>query len=61
MKFPEIKIILWGGELWSDGGYIGTAGDNTTADIIENYILKQGSKEEKHDFKQFKLWNFSSN
>ena len=58
MRFPEVKTILWGGELWSDGGYIGTAGDNTTADIIRDYILKQVSKEEKQDYKQFKIWNF---
>ena len=23
-QYPEIKKQLWGGELWSDGGYIGT-------------------------------------
>ena len=26
-QFPEIKKQLWGGEFWSDGGYVGTVGD----------------------------------
>ena len=55
-KFPEIKKDLWGGEFWNDGGYIGTVGEGTTADIVRNYILRQGSKEEKQDYKQLKLF-----
>ena len=55
-RFPEIKKDLWGGEFWSDGGYIGTVGDETTANVIKNYILRQGSKEEKSGYKQFKLF-----
>lgn len=41
-KFPEIKKELWGGEFWSDSGYIGTVGEGVNADIIRNYIKKQG-------------------
>ncbi len=55
-KFPEIKKDLWGGEFWSDGGYIGTVGEGTTANVIRNYILKQGSKEEKDGYRQLKLF-----
>ena len=55
LKFPQIKHDLWGGELWNDGAYIGTVGDDTTANVVRNYVLKQGSKEEKRDYKQFKL------
>jgi putative transposase len=40
--FPEIKDELWGGEFWSDGGYIGTVGEGVNADIIRKYIKKQG-------------------
>jgi putative transposase len=40
--FPEIKDELWGGEFWSDGGYIGTVGEGVNADIIRRYIQKQG-------------------
>ena len=57
-KFPEIKEDLWGGEFWSDGGYIGTVGDEVTTTVIRNYILKQGSYEEKKGFKQFKMSDF---
>ena len=41
-QFPEIKKELWGGEFWSDSGYIGTVGEGVNADIIRNYIKKQG-------------------
>ena len=57
-KFPEIKKDLWGGEFWSDGGYVGTVGDEVTTTVIRNYILRQGSKEEKKGYKQFKLSDF---
>ena len=55
-KFPEIKRNLWGGEFWNDGGYIGTVGEGTTADMVRRYILRQGSKEEKIGYKQLKLF-----
>ncbi|RZB33220.1 MAG: putative transposase [Candidatus Argoarchaeum ethanivorans] len=57
-KYPGIKKQLWGGELWSDGGYIGTVGDWVTADIIKTYVEKQGSKEEKEEYGQMKLLDF---
>ncbi|MEK6948761.1 MAG: IS200/IS605 family transposase [Nanoarchaeota archaeon] len=53
-KFPEIKKELWGGELWSDGGYIGTVGEGANADIIRKYIQKQGRKGD-----QLRLLDFS--
>jgi len=43
-RFPEIKKELWGGEFWSDGGYIGTVGEGANGDIIRNYIKRQGGK-----------------
>ena len=52
-KFPEIKNELWGGEFWSDGGYIGTVGEGVNAEIIRNYIKKQGM-----DASQLKLAQF---
>jgi len=39
---PDIKKELWGGEFWSDGGYVGTVGEGINADIIRNYIKQQG-------------------
>jgi putative transposase len=52
-KFPEIRKELWGGEFWSDAGYIGTVGEGVNADIIRNYIQKQGKNSD-----QLKLSNF---
>lgn len=52
-RFPELKEELWGGEFWSDGGYIGTVGEGVNADIIRNYIKKQG-----RDTGQLKLTGF---
>ena len=57
-EYPEIRKQLWGGELWSDGGYIGTVGDGTTSDVIKNYVENQGTREEKDAYKQMKLIDF---
>ena len=43
-KFPEIKEELYGGEFWSDGGYVGTVGEGVNGDIIRGYIKSQGRK-----------------
>jgi putative transposase len=56
--YPEIKKQLWGGELWSDGGYIGTVGEGITAEIIRNYIETRGAPEEKESYPQMKLFDF---
>ena len=57
-QYPGIKKQLLGGELWSDGGYIGTIGDGTTSDVIKNYVENQGNKEEKEAYQQIKILNF---
>jgi putative transposase len=57
-RFPEVRKQLWGGEFWSDGGYIGTIGDGVTADIIRNYVETQGTHEEKEGYKQMILQYF---
>ena len=41
---PDLKKELWGGEFWSDGGFVGTVGEGINADIIRGYIKKQGRK-----------------
>lgn len=48
------KFGRWGGEFWSDGGYVATVGEGVNADIIREYIKKQGKKDE-----QLKLYNFN--
>ena len=42
---PDIKKELWGGEFWSDGGYVGTVGEGINAEIIRKYIQNQGRKD----------------
>ena len=57
-EFPEIREILWGGEFWSDGGYIGTVGDQANAEIVRKYIQQQGDRREKEQYNQLKLFKF---
>jgi len=52
-RHPDLKKELWGGEFWSDGGYVGTVGEGVNADVIREYIKKQGRKAE-----QLKLLDF---
>ena len=52
-RHPEIKAELYHGEFWSDGGYAGTVGEGVNADVIRDYIKKQGRKGE-----QLKLFEF---
>ena len=55
-RYSELKKSLWGGEFWSDGGYIGTIGEGTNEEIVRKYIQEQGSKEEKEYFTQLTLF-----
>jgi len=52
-KHPSIKKELWGGEFWSDGGYVSTVGEGVNAEVIRDYIKKQGRKGD-----QLQLINF---
>jgi putative transposase len=58
-EYPEIRKQLWGGELWNDGGYIGTVGDGATFDITKNYVQNQGNQEENQAYKQMKIIDFN--
>ena len=42
--YPTLKKELWGGEFWSDGGFVGTVGEGINAEIIRKYIKNQGRK-----------------
>jgi putative transposase len=57
-KFPEVRKQLWGGEFWSDGGYVGTVGDGVMADTIRNYVETQGTVAEKEAYTQMNLLDF---
>ena len=50
-EFPELKRQLWGGELWGDGYFVWTTGDEVTSEVIRRYI-----KYQKHAYKQLALF-----
>ncbi len=56
--FPELRQIMWGSEFWSDGGYIGTVGDQANEEVIKKYIREQGDHLEKTQAHQLKLFKF---
>jgi len=57
-KFPKLREFLWGGEFWNDAFYVATVGDGAVAEVIRNYVEKQGTEDEKEDYKQMKLFEF---
>ena len=54
--FPGIRKQLWGGEFWSDGGYIGTVGEGTTEEVVRQYIQNQGSPHQKALYHQLRFF-----
>ncbi len=46
-ELSRIKKELWGGEFWSDGGYIGAVCEGVTGKIIRNYIEQQEPRKTK--------------
>ena len=42
LSHPEIKKILWGGNLWTSGYYVNTVGQYASRDVIERYVADQG-------------------
>ena len=53
-EYPQVKQILWGGELWEDGYFARTVGDKVTAEVIRKYI--QHHRSEKESRLQFNLF-----
>jgi putative transposase len=45
-KHGEIKLILWGGSLWTSGYYINTVGQYASEDVIIKYVQNQGREKE---------------
>ncbi len=39
-EFPWVRRTLWGGELWEDGYFVRTVGDQVTAEVIRHYIRR---------------------
>ena len=38
---PKLREELWGGELWSDGYFVRSVGDEVTSEVIRRYIKLQ--------------------
>ena len=55
-RFPWLKDKLWGGELWGDGYFVRSVGDQVTSEIIRRYIRYQKSPK----YIQLELWEESS-
>ena len=55
---PEVKVFLWGGNMWTAGYYINTVG-NANMNIVKNYVKNQGLPEYKQiHMAQPRLFNY---
>jgi len=58
IRHPEVKVFLWGGNLWTSGYYINTVG-NANMNTVKNYVKNQGFPEYKQLHQaQPKLFNY---
>jgi len=55
-RFPWLRRKLWGGELWGDGYFVRSVGDQVTADVIRRYIEYQKAPKDI----QLELWDKGS-
>jgi putative transposase len=44
-EFPHLRRSHWGGKLWADGYYVGSAGEHVTSDLIKRYIEYQADED----------------
>ena len=52
-KFPELRKQLWAGEIWNDGYFVRSVGDEVTAAIIRKYIEYQKHEDNSKQLKIF--------
>lgn len=52
-RFPGIKRMLWGGNLWERGYFVMSSGTGTTDEMIERYIKEQRSPQANDQPKLF--------
>jgi putative transposase len=52
-KYPKLREQLWAGELWNDGYFVRSVGDNVIADIIRKYIEYQAHEGNSPQLKMF--------
>ena len=48
-EFPGVGSEMWSGELWEDGYFARTVGDEVTAEVIRRYIQYHEEQETKPD------------
>ena len=48
IKHPEVKMMLWGGNIWTSGYYANTVGQYGNEKTIQQYVKEQGG-----EYKQF--------
>ncbi|HEX3036917.1 MAG TPA: IS200/IS605 family transposase [Thermodesulfobacteriota bacterium] len=49
-EFPQVRRELWAGELWSDGYFVTSVGDQVTTEIIRRYIEYHNTEQLAFDF-----------
>lgn len=54
-QFPSIKKLLWGGSLWATGYYVSTVGKEKPYKVMRDYVLNQGTRNDKTKVKQLRL------
>ncbi|WP_411042728.1 IS200/IS605 family transposase [Treponema sp. TIM-1] len=47
-RCPKVKKMLWGGELWTRGYYVGSVGEYGDEQVIQRYVKNQGRKPEEY-------------
>ena len=52
-KYPEFRKQLWSGELWNDGYFVRSVGDEVTAEIIRKYIEYQRHEDNSKQLAMF--------
>ena len=38
-KFPEVREVLWGGEIWTDGYFVSTVGQHGNENTLRDYVV----------------------
>ena len=61
---PEVKKVLWGGEFWTRGYYVGTVGEHGDEKVIQQYVRNQGRSPDEyqkiHEGKQLELFTYQN-
>ena len=57
-RHPEIKKILWGGNLWTSGYYMNTVGQYASEEMIRRYVQQQGKEKEYKQIYQSQVMLF---